>query len=61
VREAIGLCEDEKERLSDMLLKYKDSFTIQSGKCSPMKYRFDVTSPEPIVGGSRPIPLSVRA
>jgi hypothetical protein len=27
VREAVGLCEDEKERLFDMLLNYKDSFT----------------------------------
>jgi hypothetical protein len=61
VREAVGLCEDEKERLFDMLLKYKDSFTTRPGKCSLMKYRFDVTSPEPIVGGSRPIPFSVRA
>jgi hypothetical protein len=44
-----------------VLLNYKEYFTKQPGKCKLMRYKFEVTSPEPIVGSTRPTHFYVRA
>jgi hypothetical protein len=36
VDEALSLRNDERERLFDMLVKYKDFFTKRPGKCKLM-------------------------
>jgi hypothetical protein len=59
--EAVDLTESERGVLFDMLLEYQKYFTARPGKCTLMKYQFEVTSPEAIVGTSRPMPFAVRA
>jgi len=59
--EAADLTEGEREVLFNMLLEYQQYFTARPGKCTLMRYQFEVTSPEGIVGTSRPIPFAVRA
>jgi hypothetical protein len=60
VYEAVSLNEARKEELLHLLVKYENVFTTKPGKCKNLSYKFDVNCPEPIVGHSRPIPLSVR-
>jgi hypothetical protein len=59
--EAVNVRDDQRNQLFDVLLNYKEYFTKQPGKCKLMRYKYEVTSPEPIVGSTRPIPFSVRA
>jgi hypothetical protein len=61
VNEAVNLRDDQRKQLFDVLLNYKEYFTKQPGKCKLMRYKFEVASPEPIVGSTRPIPFSVSA
>jgi hypothetical protein len=61
VDEASSLNEAQKYELFETPLKYRDHFTTKPGKCQLMSYEFKVTSKEPIVGHSRPIPFAVRS
>jgi hypothetical protein len=58
--EAIGLCEEQKQSLFDLLLLYKYHFTSKPGQCTLLNYKFQVTDETAIVSASRPILFSVR-
>jgi hypothetical protein len=50
----------QRQKLSDILLKYLDFLTSKPGKCKLIKYKFQVVADKPIVSYSRPIPFSQR-
>jgi hypothetical protein len=58
--EAVNLNEIERETLFKTLLKYINYCTAKPGKCTTMRYSFEVTKDEEIVGASRPIPFAAR-
>jgi hypothetical protein len=58
--EAKCLDVDQRKQLFDLLEEYKGSFTSKPGKCSLMKYSFEVLDEHLIIGTSRPIPFAVR-
>jgi hypothetical protein len=50
----------QRQKLSDILLKYVDFLTTKPGKCKLIKYKFQVVADKPIVSYSRSIPFSQR-
>lgn len=59
VNEALNVQYDKKTQLFDMLLNYKEYFTKQPTKCKLMRYKFEVSSPESMMGSIRPITFAV--
>jgi hypothetical protein len=43
-----------------MLCQYRKHFTAKPGKCTLMKYKFEMENSELIVGSNRVVPFSVR-
>jgi hypothetical protein len=52
--------EAQRERLFEVLVKHLKNMTARPEKCKLFNYKFQVETGHPIVGYSRPIPLSVR-
>jgi hypothetical protein len=50
----------QRQKLSSVLLRYVEFLTTKPGRCSLMKYKFQIVADQPIVGFSRPIPFAQR-
>jgi hypothetical protein len=51
----------QKEKLSEVLLRYSEFLTTRPGKCKVREYKFNVPDTIPIKGHSIPVPYSARA
>ena len=60
VNELESLTPDQKQKLSDILLKYQGSLTKKPGKCKNFEYTFQVEGQLPKSTYSRPIPFALR-
>jgi hypothetical protein len=60
VEEATNLGAWERQDLFRMLCQYQKHFTAKPGKCTLMKYKFEMENSELIVGSNRVVPFSVR-
>jgi len=54
-----SLSESQKEKLSNLLLKYEVHFTKNPGKCNCFEYRFQLQGRVPESRNSRPIPFAL--
>jgi hypothetical protein len=61
VEEASCLSPEQKTKLFNVLLTYKNFFTSKPGRCNTFQYEFKVTPEEQLIGHSRPIPFAVRS
>ena len=51
----------QREKLTEVLLRYNEYLTTRAGKCKVYEYKFNITDITPIIGHSRSVPYSVRA
>jgi hypothetical protein len=49
----------EKENLINLMMKYRDSLTLKSGKCTLMEYEFKLSAKNPVMSYSHVIPFVV--
>jgi len=56
-----NLEKQQKEKLTEVLLRYTEFLTTRPGKCKVYKYKFNITDTKPIIGNSRSVPYSARA
>jgi hypothetical protein len=61
VKQASGLSVEQRDKLFNILLKYKCNFMSSPGRCKVFQYKFKVAPEGQLVGHSRPIPFAVRS
>jgi hypothetical protein len=60
VQQVTSLSELQRKDLYAVLVKYLDHLIIKPGKCNLLEYKFNVSTDQPIVRYSRPIPFAIR-
>jgi hypothetical protein len=60
VNELENVTSDQKQKLSDIVLKYQGTLTKKPGKCKNFEYTFQVEGQLPKSTYSRPIPFALR-
>jgi hypothetical protein len=61
VEQVNTLCDVERSKLYEVLVKYLSHMTTKPGKCNLFSYKFQVNHDKPIIGYSRPIPFATRS
>jgi hypothetical protein len=61
VEQVDTLCDVERRKLYEVLVKYLSHMTTKPGRCNLFKYKFEVNTDKPILGYSRPIPFATRS
>jgi hypothetical protein len=61
VEQVDTLCDVERWKLYEVLVKYLSHMTTKPGRCNLFKYKFVVNTDKPIIGYSRPIPFATRS
>ncbi|PNF15197.1 hypothetical protein B7P43_G14112 [Cryptotermes secundus] len=60
VEQVTDLSELQRKGLCGIIIKYLDHMTTKPGRCNLLEYNFQVSTDQPIVGYSRPIPFKLR-
>jgi hypothetical protein len=50
----------QKEKLTELLLRYIEFLTIRPEKCKVYEHKFNITDTAPKIGHSSPVPYSAR-
>jgi hypothetical protein len=51
----------QKEKLTEVLLRHTEFLTTRPGKCEEYEHKFNITDTTPIIGHSIPVPYSATA